>query len=404
MYHFSSNKIKTETISLVSGSLIALLFLSGQFTLSRVGGLDFNVGYILLFAAILWAFIIHHKVIIVKINKKDLINFIAILSLPILIALTSLWSLDVSHASSKLHDLFFICIYMIFSFLIISRDPDSIKFIVYTFLLFALAYSLLALVHLTFFGASRGTIQIGGPNVATRVMFFGVIASLFLYSKNKSSLLFFSIIIIFAGIIAIGSRGGIVAAFFSLLLFLSIQTVNHIMKRIVVPRLILINFWHARLSLLGSIKFLSLSALIVILSKLVLAVFESRVVNLLINRLHYAGRDRIYENFILIFLDNPTFGVGLGGHASYGWSYYPHNLFIELAVDGGVFLLFLSILYFSLVFVIFKKKWKNGKYFSIAAIYVLVAQQFSGGYFDFRYFFLFSMLAVLYRPVSWRLP
>lgn len=87
------------------------------------------------------------------------------------------------------------------------------------------------------------------------------------------------------------------------------------------------------------------------------------------------------------------FGYGLGAHYDIGIVTYPHNAFLEMALDGGVILVlaFLPPLVYLLVSVIKGSKLKV--IISIGALYILFAQMFSGGYYDMRLFFV-SLVAL----------
>jgi O-antigen ligase len=101
----------------------------------------------------------------------------------------------------------------------------------------------------------------------------------------------------------------------------------------------------------------------------------------------------IYGSF-QAFLTNPILGAGLGDWANnlsnLGFI-YPHNFFVEVFVEGGIFLGFL----FCIPYVIFLKNPKSMLF--LVSFYLLLSQQVSGDILDSRYWLVFSILCFCYK-------
>jgi hypothetical protein len=386
--------IKYKITPFISAFLISLLFISGSFSFERIGWYDFNVSYLFLILAILWTVLTGFSNKHFYLPRRLLAQFLFIISLLFIIISTSLWSIDINYAIIKTIDLSLIIIYLIIAFILMRRHPDSIYYISFIFLVISLIYSISSILTLIIFNASRGELVITGPNVVTRIIFFGIMASLFLHRHINKTFLSLVIVLNLAGIVAIGSRGGMVAALATILLLTIMYLVPNMMTAFKVRSMN--NRFKTNLFKVGFLfKIILLGTIIYFLWDFIAPVFNYRIVDLLINNLHYAGRDFLYMDFLEIFFDNPIFGVGLGGHAYFGWDYYPHNIFIEFMADGGLYLLVFALIYFFIYFYHSITQIREGKYFIVTSFYVILVQQFSGGYFDFRYFFLFALMAVM---------
>jgi hypothetical protein len=79
-----------------------------------------------------------------------------------------------------------------------------------------------------------------------------------------------------------------------------------------------------------------------------------------------------------MFVDNPVFGVGFGGFKAYNsvteFIKYPHNIFVEMAVEGGVIGLLVLC---ALCFVLFRAVYKFSTYCLLLTAYCLLLSFFS---------------------------
>jgi O-antigen ligase len=114
-------------------------------------------------------------------------------------------------------------------------------------------------------------------------------------------------------------------------------------------------------------------------------IIETRFVNLtLIEDLKFGGDEPINTRIEALkiskelFLTHPIFGVGFGGFRSYNdfteVVKYPHNIFVEMAVEGGILGLLVLC---ALLFVIFKSSYRFSFYTFIFLLFTLFLAMFS---------------------------
>ena len=97
-----------------------------------------------------------------------------------------------------------------------------------------------------------------------------------------------------------------------------------------------------------------------------------------------AGRDELREQALAIFDKNPLFGSGLGGFYKITGENYPHNFFLEVLCECGIF----GLLFLSLVYIVFMVKHKigigqltrNDSFFLIIMISLFVRCMVSGNF------------------------
>ncbi len=372
--------INVSLLGRMFGVIFAILFLSGNFSIIILG-LPIEIRFVIM------VFAISALILLASLGCRFFLprmSFGLILSLGLVsfLIVTSSWSSNFDQAAIELDDLIFMLLISILALVGFQSFPGAVSASMATILTFALVYSVVAIATSIITGG-RGSILVGGPNVATRVMFFGIISLLYFNALERRSSLLFFIPIIFAGIISIGSRGGIVGASMALLIYFLIGLLKGHLK-------------FPTVNIKGFV-FLVTSALLfaIYLFPYVYRVFESRVLNLLVNRIHFAGRDSLYSNAWDLIQANPVIGYGLGGYYGEVLSFYPHNILLQLWLDGGV-LLVLNFLI--LVFVTIRYLFSRVRVVSIVAtamLYMLIVQQFSGGYYDFRYYFFFWAILVV---------
>jgi O-antigen ligase len=360
--------------------LVTLYYLSGGFSLSRIGLGVLEVRYIFAVMLVCYAIIFVPKFRSISISKP---NFGLNLSFFIFMWLffATFWTLNQVAAFERLVDLFMMFFSVIFTLMVFSRHPKAIVYLLYLLLIVGLLYSAISI-----FSAAerqgRGSIVLGGPNVATRVIFFGLVAAAALFHIYRKLFYLAPLPILTAGIITIGSRGGMVGLLVVLLY-----------------SLVLIYFSNRRIQFKLGFKEYMFGTLFsffayLYLFPIVRVAFEVRFIRLLVDRVHYAGRDSLYNTALNMILERPLSGYGLGGYIDNGFWIYPHNLILELALDGGVGLGLLGILLFAYTLVLPFRVHGLAKVFSLAMVYMIVVQQFSGGYYDFRYYYLFLVLTV----------
>jgi O-antigen ligase len=75
-----------------------------------------------------------------------------------------------------------------------------------------------------------------------------------------------------------------------------------------------------------------------------LDVFQGRIVEQTVENRYLAGRDDLWYQAVEMAQERPITGWGLDGFRANSWN-YPHNLFLEVLVEGGLigFLLLLNV-------------------------------------------------------------
>lgn len=372
--------------------LLVITFLSGNFTLARLQlSHNFEVRYFLYGVFFLALIIISpHRGLQdrMKINTR-LISFFILSFFYFLISIFSFfYSSNKDISFEKVTSILFI-IALVLGVIYVMRlfeATDYYKFISHIFICFGLIYAV-PIFSSVFSGSLRGSIDFGGPNVATRIMFFASMCSMFLYKEKKKLKYLLSTIIFLAAIIFLGSRGGVVGACGTLVL---LWIIKNVLRK---PRFKKFTMSIPRL-------FYSVIGIIVVffIYEPVKRIFLYRVINTTFqsNGIYTAGRDILYAESIRMIKDKPIFGYGINGFKIETGEEYPHNLILELMNDIGLFglLFFVCITLISLLLV-FKSKKTNIYIFSGIPVYMLIVEMFSGGVYDFRYFF-FWIIPLLY--------
>ncbi|MBB6449890.1 O-antigen ligase [Geomicrobium halophilum] len=372
-------KINTKQVLIF---FLILTYLSGQFDLSRLGifNIELEVRYVFLFATILIMLIICKSDDKFKpINKLTNFFFITSLLYLLLLILSFFNSNDSTVASDKIEHVMFLVVLIGLTYLSIrlfNNMDELITTVMKIFLVVSLFYMLPVLISVLG-GDSRGSIGVGGPNVVTRILFFGLIAAIYLYMYYKKTFYFLIGVLLFISIILVGSRGGMISAF----ICLGILMLANIKKE---------NFMKINYKLLIPI-FMSLP-IVYFLWDYLAEVYTSRFLGLVIDDLHYAGRDTIMENSIATIGENPVWGHGLNAYAVEIGGNYPHNIIIEVLLELGVIglFVFLPLIIMSIVLLRFLKI----SVICILPFYILLVSMFSGELFDFRYFFLWGLITL----------
>lgn len=370
------------------GVAVGLAFISGRFSLSRVGLVDIELRIFFLAGLLIFSgsyFINRARSINTKLFDVTSL-WLAFVFFGVLLT-SALWAETLDFSTPRIRDLIFLGTLMTLSAVLIASAPAVSRGILASFVIVGLLYASIAVV--SSFGSSRGSIGIGGPNVATRVMFLGTVAAMVLLRAHRSVL----VVVILAqvlGIIAIGSRGGLIAAIVSGVLFCAFVGAPAMKARFLDGAVKLNNLsW---LSIFSAP--LVLYAFYIYLFPLVNHVFEARVKKLVFERFHWAGRDEIYRASVNYITESPIYGYGLGGHSALNIkSAHPHNLFLEVLLDSGIIGLIPLLILLALCAVRLFRFNIDGRIMLIACIYMLMVQSLSGEYYDFRYFFLFLMLS-----------
>jgi O-antigen ligase len=364
---------------------ILLFFLSGQFELTRVTDLlSIEVRYVFLLLIALLIPIIYSASTRVYINRK-LYNayFIACIIFIYLLGLTVFYSPNIYVASEKFIDtiiLIIILTVLFFTLRLYKSSAELINVVTIFFAVVGIIYCI-PILYSTIIEGNRGSIIIGGPNVATRILYFSFTSYLYLWYYYKKNWLFFMSLINFISIIFLGSRGGLVGAGLTIILVAALAVVLNY-KRL--NQVFSFKLFISILIFLGFIYYF--------LYDFINNAIYTRIVTQLIDNVHYAGRDNIYQNALELIKESPIYGHGLNAYGVF-YNWHPHNMFLEITLDAGViglFFMILLILYGSVATLYSMKK----HYFIISTlpIYMLVVSQFSGEFYDFRYYFLWTFI------------
>lgn len=226
----------------------------------------------------------------------------------------------------------------------------------------------------------------GGPNVFVRVVCLGIIGAVTLARLRRRWLLLLPLPLLVSGAVLSGSRGGLVSLVAAGVAFV-----------VLFPRRVRITY------LLTVVAVVTLSAWTV--STLAddgwQAMSENRYSVAGVQEGGFSSRLMLISQAWSLFVDHPVSGGGLDSyHATFG-IVYPHNYLLALAAESGV----VAVALFLAAAVRF---WRDGRPWSaapreqvgcaVAAIYIAVASNFSGDYFDTRFFWILAVVALLRAP------
>lgn len=366
--------------SLISGLLIFLLCLSGRFTTERLGFGDYEVRHVFVVLTGIWALFIMAST---GAAKSSINVVLMVLVFCLICSIAALYNQAGILVVNKLFDVWLLFLLVVCSWVLFSKDPAAARW----FLLFMACagggYSVLVILSVG--GGSRGGTGVSGSNVTTRIIFMGMVSVIYLIEIYRNKILYLSIPLFIAAIIGVGSRGGMVSASLVLALYFGYSVVSGVLQGK--------SLLHAAFSLLKKsfAIFIVGVGFLIAFFPLVKSVFERRVMGLLIDRVHFAGRDDLYMVSLEAIQENLLFGLGLGGYEAIGISNYPHNIILELMLDGGLMLawMMLAFAYMSIKVVIRG----HGSIIAFVCGYMLCVQMFSGDYYDFRYFFVYLIVA-----------
>ncbi len=133
-----------------------------------------------------------------------------------------------------------------------------------------------------------------------------------------------------------------------------------------------------------------------------IAMFEHRVLDLLIERQYYSSRDVFFREALELIERSPVVGHGLASFPTYTSMRYPHSVLLESGVEAGavgVVLVLVPILIWAWT-VVATRRFDLDE-FVAPFVLIFVAAQFSGDIYDSRGIFLFVLLsATLGNPGS----
>lgn len=360
--------------------LVILFTVAGNFTLDRLTAIPINMEVKWIILALIIVLLPGLKW--VKNDRSSNILLLLIFIFLWITSLTAIYSPDAASAYHVILDHIVILSMVIltqWSINAYSNKDQALDLIVKSFIGVAFVYCILIVITSVVF-AGRGALLIGGPNVATRIIFFGSILSLYKFKNTAKMLYVYLFAFYIIGIILVGSRGGFVSGGLGLGLVLIMQFFNRkerngkLFKKFVVGIAVLIG------------------VVVVPLYDVIAKVFQERIINLLFVERYTAGRDVLYGSAVDNVQMDPLFGQGLGSYYQ-TLGIYPHNIFLEVLLNSGAvgMCIFLPLIIYSIV-LLYKNRNTAYSYLCILPIYMIVVSNFSGSMFDFRYYFFWIIV------------
>lgn len=374
-----------------------LTFLSGTFTLSKLNmGISLDVRYImfLAFVYIFWIGNVYGDKMQVPILNGKLVVFLLITFSYFFFSTLSLYyTIDQYYSVGKFGSLIFLNIILI-SLVIMVTQMESAEFyqsISLFFIVFAVVYTLPIYLDVLS-GAARGNNAISGPNVTTRILFFGMICALYRFSLNHKVIYFVLSILFFGGIVLVGSRGGLLGATVTLLILLIINKLAAMPKS---RENILPNYKKLFLFFIGAAVFYFIYEPLqkVFMNRIIGTTFEN-------DEIYISGRESYYSAALSMIEEKPLVGYGINSFSAHTGRIYPHNLFLEMTVEVGMIGagIFLAFLIFS-AWLLIKLRTSQLFIFSGLPLYMILVHMSSGEFYDFRYFF-FWIIPLLYYGIG----
>lgn len=299
---------------------------------------------------------------------------------------TAFWSADATLAMLKAYDYVFM-LAVIWLYFFWNSEADVSLWFWIAVLITGSALAVIALSGISP-GSSPNPDRLstlgGGPNIFGRTM--GLVALFSLYQALRSrQVVIWSALSMFMMFMVVmtGSRGAFIATLCGAAVMVAIE-----LRR---DRTCL-----GRLLQLGAIGVAGIAVSL-------LSPYGSRVMRFLGGRLieatlfegYTAGRNLLYEKSLELIQQNPIFGIGLESFYAQGIGRYPHNLILEILVEGGFvggFLFVVTGIAFAMAF--WKHRHRINSCGIAALVQALIAAQVSGDIYDNRGIILFAFLAM----------
>lgn len=373
--------------ALVSSSVFVLL-LAGQFGLERVGlenpfPVPERVVAALLLVTVLGPAVLAEQRWLPPARrvpgKRALLAFLAVL------LLSTLWSRPSPGLVDAAWDILIVLIALGLLAVALRVSPQSV---VTSFAVAALAAGTLYALAGLAAPAARVAAFGGGPNVFARITGLGILAAIFLASREEGRrrgyLLALIPLLVVATVLS-GSRGAMAGTLAGLIV-LAMTLRRRAWRRI----------------LLWALP--AAPVVVVVYARFGAAVTDSiqtRIIRLTIQERYTSGRTPLLSSAWEMFLDRPLAGWGLHGfEALHGWGAgvaYPHNLVIQLAAETGLIgLSAFAVVLITSALALRRGRWRNPPvaWALSAATLILVAAQFSGDYYDSRFGWAFLLIAL----------
>jgi O-antigen ligase len=373
-------------ISQVFGCLLAMYFLVGRWSIERLDGalndesaLQQPRVWIVAMLAI-WALIAMSGR-----AKKSVGSSLTSIDAAICLFLgymlfTALWSPNSELAYDKATEMaLLLAVAIVFA---VSRPALSLQEVSdgfwWAIVLVGVAMASLAIVSST---GGRVYVPGGGPNTFGRNMGLMALGGAHLtarYGKKMSPIAAGMMIIAMLLIIMCGSRGALLSTSIGFLVLL------------VTARTSLVNKFAAATAVgLAGAAFLFTT----VTGRDALEIFQTRIVDATIHDRYLSARDDLWLDAIDWAKERPVFGWGLNGYRANSWT-YPHNMFLEVIVEGGcVGLLLLLNVARGWCSQVMRSRFQVPRVPVAALALAFTAAQTSGDLFDSRGVFLMLVLS-----------
>jgi O-antigen ligase len=294
-----------------------------------------------------------------------------------------------------LTDLAFLGLLIVVATVVSAPDPARARrLILAAMYLAAVVYALAGVLIGETDVQGRTTAFTGGPNVYTRVILLGVVATIALTALYGQPLFLLAIPLLASAALLPASRGAIVAALATVVVFGALTWGR----------------WSRRA--IGHAVLVTAGTLVVTWSLLpssTIDVVRLRFFDQIFQQNELSGRPELIYQALTIFIDNPLIGAGLDSYfVRFGLGLglpYPHNLVLDLAATGGA----VALAFFGMFVVALVRDSRplatmtaDQLAMLLSACYLGAASMFSGDFYDSRFFWVFAVLAVNYSAVRCR--
>lgn len=304
----------------------------------------------------------------------------AVVFLHLYLLLSVAWSVEPERAWQRVPEIVLLCAVLVVTPTVFQPELDRhLDFLLRLMFWVAVAY-VAAGMSGRWWEDGRMAAFGGGANVFSRIMGTGLLAAGYLWVSEQRAGWLAAVPFFWYGAVMSGSRGGLLAIGISGLAYLTY----------------LIRRWRVSLGAMWLVAGLTLG-LFYIQRGAVVAFLQRRFVELTFQQGYVTERDQLFRRAVEVFRDHPIFGVGLEGFATLeGWV-YPHNLILHVATEGGLIGLSLMVIAAGLLLARMRRpaSFPQVTMLACAGLY-FVASMFSGGIYDARFFWLFSLLYVLH--------
>ncbi len=387
---------------------ILLTFLSGGFSLARLDLGNLKVRYGLFALSLTFLLVSLGSGLSVISLSRPARRFLAIFySFAAYAAFSLLWLDNIATGIPKFIDIVFMFALLATLSVVVHvfHDREELATVMaYFFVLIGFVYSWQILVTGLASGSYRGEVYEGGYNVQTRILFMALCSSLFL-SARKGHWIYTGLFCLFlAAIVLLASKQGIIAAALMLLAYLLLKSSKHYRRTLSGGRRLVFGKSAAKrllvmvaLTLVAGSLFADKLVRIISVTQRVFGRFY--VWDVLSNkdfqRLSGEGdRGYLFVNSVATIREHPWFGIGLAGYCDVPEiAFYPHNIALEFALDGGAPSVFFLLVFVGYgLYLLIQARKSIYLPFGLIPMYMVIVSLVSGGLYDFRYYFMWVVV------------